>query len=313
MMTSRLGSVLGAGLVLAGAVAHAQGGFDEGNSGGRLGRDSKPIEPPAMFNPQIDQLYRQAVQLFRSRRYDEAEALCQRILAVKTNELNTVNLLREISEMRTRVPAYDPGAAMKRRLQETRIPNFKAVGVEVRDLIEPLQKASATGTADRVPLNLLWHYPAGEKIPQVTFDLHNVTLAEVLYYVTFRNGLTYRVDENAVVIGKNLSPTPAEDGGMSPLKRKLRETILPEIKVTEAKVQDAVGLVQSKSEFNAVWQVPSELTQTPVTVHLHRVSVADALRYITELAGLRYQLDERAVILYPADSPATSATATKQP
>jgi hypothetical protein len=33
------------------------------------------------------------------------------------------------------------------------------------------------------------------------------------------------------------------------------------------------------------------------------VTTADALRYLTELAGLRYRVDERAVVIGPVEPP----------
>ena len=325
-MTTNVRRGLVAGAVFLGGVAVGRGQFPETKTDGKMDgkMEMKSVEKPALFDPQIEQLYRQAVLLFRSQRFDEAEANCRRILALKTNELNTVQLMKDITEARQHVPPYDPGAVMKKKLQEIILPDFRVVDGVAPDVVARLQQESGKCTADKIPVNLVWNAPASEKIPQISVTLFKMSLAEILQYLTEGNGLSFRVDEHAVVIGKNLQQVPGNsttavspgtDG--SPLRRKLRETILPRFQVSGAAVRDAVDHLQveggkvaaDQTPFNVVWNVPADQAVAPVTLTLYRASLADVLRYLTELSGLRYRADERVVVISPAEPPSSPAIA----
>jgi hypothetical protein len=278
--------------------------------------EGKTIERPALFDPQIGPLYQQALTFYRNRRLDEAAACCQRILAIRTNESNAVRLLKEIATLRETVPPHDPGAALRQRVRGIVLPEFNAVNAIVQDLVGHLQRESGKLTADKVPVNLIWNVPAGEKVPTVTFHYFKMPLADALRYVTEGNGLACRYDENAVVIVKAPAvPPPAVEGAERVLGRKLRETILPQYQAVNLPVHQAVLHLQrlagrvaaDQTPVNVVWTVPVDEKLPPVNLELYQISQADALRYITEVAGLRYRVDERAVVISVAE-PAKSVT-----
>lgn len=311
MMTKILSSVAVAGLFGTGVAVAEWKSFGEGNAEGKM--EGKTIERPAMFDPKIEQLYRQAVVLYRNRRYDEAEANCRQILAIRTNESNSVRLLQEIATMRETVPAYDPGAALKRKCREIILPAVNFTEAEARAAVEQLQQFSGQVTADRIPVNLVFNVPAAEKIPTVTMTLYKVPLTDVLTLVTEATGLRCRWDENAVVITRLNSPAeePAGRTVVTELRRKLETTVLPELRFADVPVRDALAFTQQacgkaaadQTPFNVVWGMPGDKVLPNVTLRLYRVTTADALRYLTELAGLRYRVDERAVVIGPVETP----------
>jgi len=96
------------------------------------------------------------------------------------------------------------------------------------------------------------------------------------------------------------------------LKRKLETLIVPEVNVREATVGDVVEFLQNqgqtlsedKSPINMVWQAPEEAKTAKVTLNLRDVPLADALKYVTQSAGLRYRVDPHAIVFYSV-SPAT--------
>jgi hypothetical protein len=330
MMTIILSGLL-AGTVLGGSSGFGSGGssgFGSGGLGsGKMG-ETKPVESPAMFDPQIREMYQQAVALLRQRKYDDAEEICQQILARKPKEPNTEELLRQIGEMRWRAPAADPAAALRLKLKTIVLPEFKADDAVAQNLIGHLQDQSAKFGADKKPVNLVWNVPAAEKVRPVTLHLFKVSLADVLKFVTEVCGLQCRWDEHAVVIAKTALTTKAastEDQPGRPasaaLKQKLKTTVIPEFVVSDAAAREALTHLQQvggkaaadQTPINLVWNVPPERVVPTVTLALYNLPMADALQYATEVAGLRYRVDERAVvILPPAEPPPASAGSARQ-
>lgn len=90
------------------------------------------------------------------------------------------------------------------------------------------------------------------------------------------------------------------------LRQKLEEIIIPEVNVREAAVADVIDTLQTegqkrsvdKTPINFVWQAPEEAKTAKVTLNLRRVPLADVLKYVTEIAGLRYRVDAHAVVIY---------------
>lgn len=298
-----------------------------GSSDGKL--EARPLEKPALFNPQIAELYQQAVILFRQRRFDEAEVNCRRILTIKTNELNAVQMLRDIADRRLREPSTDSRAALKQTLSQMILPEFKAVDAVARDAVAFLQQQSALVTPDKTPVNLVWNVPAGDKVPMVTLSLYRVSLADVLKYLTEANGLACRYDDYAVVIAKP-GPPGAETIGRvadelgtivsdTPLKRRLKEIVLPKFEVANLPARDAIHRLQDlaakagsdRTPINIVWTVPADQAVPNVTLALYKIPLADALRYVTELSGLGYRVDERAVVICPVETAPTVTTGAK--
>ncbi len=90
------------------------------------------------------------------------------------------------------------------------------------------------------------------------------------------------------------------------LKHKLAEIIIPEVNVRGAAVADVIDSLQmegqkrsaDKAPINFVWQAPEESKTVKVTLILRSVPLTDVLKYVTEIAGLRYRVDAHAVVIY---------------
>lgn len=108
-----------------------------------------------------------------------------------------------------------------------------------------------------------------------------------------------------------------KDDPLVQLKRQLESIRMPEVLFREAKAEDVIEYLRTegakyskdKSEINYVWLVPADAKLGPVTLNLHNVPLSDVLRYVTQMAGLRYRLEPNAVVIYPPDSAAPNAKA----
>jgi len=283
--------------------------FGSGSTGGfgtgKLGSETKPVEKPAMFDPQIRELYNKAKLLYQQGRFDQAEAACQQILAVRADERNTLQLLREITDMRQRVPAADPGAALKRKLAGIKIPRFNASAASIQAIVGFLQEQSGQHTADKTPVNIVWNVPATAKLTEVSFELYDSSVAEILKWLTEPNNLRCRYDENAVVVCLREAAAPAPAEPMTLLGRKLQQTVVPEYVVLDAAARDALSHLQElagkaagdKNPISVVWNVPATQTLPTVTLKLYKITAADAFKYFAEITGLQYRVDDRAVVI----------------
>ncbi|HUJ08681.1 MAG TPA: hypothetical protein VL171_01520 [Verrucomicrobiae bacterium] len=105
------------------------------------------------------------------------------------------------------------------------------------------------------------------------------------------------------------------------LKRKIESLVIPEVNVREASLVDVMDFLQKqgqtlsadKAPINFVWQVPEQAKTAKVTLSLHDVPLADALKYVTQSCGLRYRVDPHAIVIFqpvpapPANSPSPHA------
>jgi hypothetical protein len=112
------------------------------------------------------------------------------------------------------------------------------------------------------------------------------------------------------------TPNPRAD-----LMGLLDVIIIPEVNVQGGRVADVIDFLQTESQkisgaerpINFVWQAPENLKTAKVTLNLRRVPLAFALKYVTELAGLRYRVDPYAVVIYQPASAAPAAPAASKP
>ena len=108
-----------------------------------------------------------------------------------------------------------------------------------------------------------------------------------------------------------LEPRLPQRDPAAELKRKLDAMVLPEVNFRDAKVEDVItflqrqtGLLSSdKTEINFVSLLPAGERLPSITVLLRRVPVSDVIRYVMELAKLRYRVEEHAVVIYKPEPP----------
>jgi hypothetical protein len=113
-------------------------------------------------------------------------------------------------------------------------------------------------------------------------------------------------DEVAKRLLSEIQARLRQEDPLADLKHKLAETVIPEVNVREAAVADVIDSLQTeaqkhsadKAPINFVWQAPEESKTAKITLILRSVPLADALKYVTEIAGLRYRVDAHAVVIY---------------
>jgi general secretion pathway protein D len=90
-----------------------------------------------------------------------------------------------------------------------------------------------------------------------------------------------------------------------PLRERVRATVIPIVQYRDLGADDAFEQLSAFSRaadpegagVNIVYRGPQGDAAPRITLSLRRVSLYDAIRYITQVAGLHYRLDENAVII----------------
>src|SRR6266850_1968950 len=81
------------------------------------------------------------------------------------------------------------------------------------------------------------------------------------------------------------------------LRHTLEQIIIPEVNVREAAVGDVIDYLQTegqkrsadKTPINLVWLAPEASKAVKATLILRSVPFTDVLKYVTDIAGLRYR------------------------
>lgn len=93
--------------------------------------------------------------------------------------------------------------------------------------------------------------------------------------------------------------------------RSATEFRVPRIEMREAQFDDVLDSLREASQsadpegvgVNIVYQGPDTDDLPQITISLRNVSLKDAIRYITEAAGLSYRIERNAVIITSRDAP----------
>ena len=158
--------------------------------------------------------------------------------------------------------------------------------------------------------------------PMQTIDLNRYvgTGADTKMRVSWKDG-----DRKPVIVGPSkteiiANSTPGMKGAIPGARRnaglikKLQSIILPSVQLKNASPVDALEFLRmkarefdktesddSKKGVNFSYSLGKNGGAAQITLDLQQVPLEEALRYITELAGLKFRLESGSVIVYPPD------------
>jgi len=127
-------------------------------------------------------------------------------------------------------------------------------------------------------------------------------------------------------------PALAVDSAEAKVEQKLRTLVIPDVNLRQATIQEAVDfLVTTSRELdpekqginiilnlgpgaaNAAARANPPAGETQITFNAHDVSEQNALKIVTQLAGLKYRIKGNVVMVFPADAPDSSLTPRTYP
>lgn len=101
------------------------------------------------------------------------------------------------------------------------------------------------------------------------------------------------------------SSSPPMDPGVARMIQKMNSIILPQVDFQNASLEKAVQFLRTKSGIN-IHIAPSEMKPSAsISLDLKDVPLSEALRYVTELAQMKFKVESGAVVVVPLSENAT--------
>jgi hypothetical protein len=189
-------------------------------------------------------------------------------------------------------------------------PTMRGMSVVIR---RP-KNVSAPEASGDVNDDLLDDQITSARIPELR--LRNVSVAAALRYICIMTNLRCEVDECLVISPK--APNTAWDdvgslledkGDASVITTKLAQILIPRVDFENRSIYEAVDYLRIKAAeiedpraINYVLHIPNGMTIPYIDkLQMHDATIEEILKEICAKTGLRYEVEEYAVILVPKD------------
>jgi hypothetical protein len=193
------------------------------------------------------------------------------------------------------------GATMEEAVELLRIPR------ECQDIAGAMPK----------PMNIVTHLPRRLATAEnISMDLRDVSMLDVLGYIAELSGLQLRVDEKAFVLGEPVPAAqdkaklskPRSASKLSQLEERASKTIIPRVEFAEATVEGCLEFLRLKTAtlhngegdslaVDVRLATPDNAALPSITLYLRDMPLSDVLRYVAELARLNLRVDGDAYVL----------------
>ncbi|HPC19435.1 MAG: hypothetical protein KBC66_09335 [Kiritimatiellae bacterium] len=245
----------------------------------------EPGDQPATIEKAatIEQLYDEARQWYLLKDYDRANALFEQILLRDPYHKSAMRYLRKIESDKYKLATYEREARVQGMMTDVR----RSWSPPIRAQIEvPEDIAKAGGVDSRTGAARLQEKMRTIIIPAVEFRQANIN--DVVNFLV-EASIAADTEKEGVNIILNLGPG---GGGTAPA--------IPEA----LPAADEWGDFGADAGFDAGLPAAGAAPGVrDITLNLRRISMLDAIKYITEVAGLKYRVEEAAVIITPIDAP----------
>jgi general secretion pathway protein D len=247
-----------------------------------------PADQPATLEKaqSIEQMYDEARQWYMLKDYDRASALFEQILLRDPYHKSAMRYLRKLEEEKYKLATYQFEASRQGMVTEVR----RGWSPPIRAQIEVPKDLEGQGGVDSKPASQrLQDKMQTIIIPAVEFRQANIN--DVVNFLV-EASIAADPDKEGVNIILNLgqgggggavaapAPVASADAGAEAWGDLGAETTF-----ADAPVSSGGGNIRD------------------ITLNLRRISMLDAIKYITEVAGLKYRIEDSAVIITPIDAP----------
>lgn len=232
----------------------------------------------------IDQLLREGRDLFSAREYNDAELAFERVLQLDEYNIEAMRFLRRIEDTRYNI---------RTREREATVSEMMAM---VRDTWNPPIRTDVTvpaGPATQTKIDSLSaQQKLQRKMEQIIIPSIGFRQANITDVVNFLVDASVAGDPDG--IGVNIILKLATEGSAAPSA--------PSAPASPAFSDDfGFGFGEfSDPGFDAAPSGGASGVPT-ITLNLRRITLLDAIKYITEVADLRYRLEDNVVIITPAN------------
>ncbi|MBX7212316.1 MAG: hypothetical protein K1X78_28670 [Verrucomicrobiaceae bacterium] len=196
---------------------------------------------------------------------------------------------------------------------------FLRVSIQQR---EPLEN-EPPGESRNV--NVVIKPDAASSASKISLDLKDISMADAIRYITELAGVAFVIEPNAVVIlpakearerfagfSKQISSESIDESHRKRLRERMDKIILPRVSMTGATLEEAIEFLRIQGRdldttgsntvergVNFVINQGGTPNSAQITLDLKDVPLSEALRYLTELAGMKYKIEPNAVVIVP--------------
>lgn len=235
----------------------------------------------------VAELLAEAKQYYALKDYNAAEALYEKVLLQDEYNVEAMRFLRKIDELRYKVRTKEREATSAKLIQRVR----DAWNPPVReDTVLPVATAGRGTIETKTTAQKLQEKMEKIIIPSIEFRQANIT--DVVNFLVDAS-IAGDPDGTGVNIILNLN-IPGSEGGSAPAPAP-----------APSGLEGGGGFGEFGSEFSDLNAGAPAAASTPtvavptITLNLRRISLLDAIKYITEVARLKYRLEENVVIITP--------------
>lgn len=250
-------------------------------------RPKDPDEQPGTLAKaeDLEKTYDEARQWYMLKDYDRAAALFEKILVKDPYHKSAMRYLRKIEADKYKLATYEREARVQGMMTEVR----RSWSPPIRAQIEMPKDVAGAGGVDSKPASQrLQDKMQNIIIPSVEFRQANIN--DVVSFLVDAS-IAADPDKEGVNIILNLGQGP---GGA---------VAAPVAAAPAGEGMDAWGDFNTDAGFGEAPVSSGGGNIRDITLNLRRISMIDAIKYITEVAGLKYRIEDSAVIITPIDAP----------
>ena len=248
-------------------------------------RPKSPAEQTATLEKakSIEQMYDEAREWYMLKDYDRASALFEQILKRDPYHKSAMRYLRKIEADKYKLASVERDARVQGMMTEVR----RSWSPPIRAAIAMPEEAGQPGGIDSKPASQrLQDKMKTIVIPAVEFRQANIN--DVVNFLV-EASLAADPEKEGVNIILNLGQ--GSGGGAAPAP------------VPAAPAMDEWGFGGEDLGGGMAMAASAPAGVRDITLNLRRISMLDAIKYITEVAGLKYRIEDSAVIITPIDAP----------
>lgn len=231
----------------------------------------------------INQIYDEARQWYMIKDYDRAVALFEQVLLRDPYHKSAMRYIRKIEADKYKLASYEREARVQGMMTDVR----RSWNPPIRADIEVPESLAKAGGVDSKPAS----DRLNEKMQKIIIPAVEFRQANINDVVNFLVEASINADPDKE--GVNIILNLGQSGGGS---------VAAPAPVMSQGVDDwGFG----GDDFGAPLSTgaPSTPGVRDITLNLRRISMLDAIKYITEVAGLKYRIEDSAVMITPLDAP----------
>ena len=249
------------------------------------GKPKAPADQPATLEKakSIEQMYDEAREWYMLKDYDRAKALFEQILIRDPYHKSAMRYIRKLEADKFKLASVEREARVQGMMTEVR----RSWSPPIRAAIAMPEDAGQPGGVDSKPSSQrLQDKMKTIVIPAVEFRQANIN--DVVNFLV-EASMAADPEKEGVNIILNLGQG---GGGAAPAPGPAAAPVVDEWGFGGEDLGGGMAMVSA---------APAGVRD--ITLNLRRISMLDAIKYITEVAGLKYRIEDSAVIITPIDAP----------